>query len=539
METLKKAYDRLTFQMKVIILTSLLICSIFFALSIYIKSVIAENIEDEVGKKALAVSNTIAQSPSVIAAFDEEHPESVIQPFTKGIQEAIDAEFIVVGNKAEVRYSHTMIDRIGKQMVGDDNKRALEKGESYVSKNEGSLGLSIRGKSPIIQDGEIIGVVSVGYLLTDVNQMVKEKNQPIIMLLITFLGVGLMGSLFIAKHLKKLLFHMEPYEIAEVLLQKNAILQSAKEGIIAVDSNNRITLMNHSAKEILQIADLDEHDIVKQPLTYFTDIPLLEYAADEIYSEDREYILNHDIVLLNIFALKEAQKNYGAVATFRKKTDLEKVTKELSTIKQYADGLRSQAHEFSNKTHTILGLLQLGHHEEAIEFIREDEEIAANRHQVIMHQITDPVIQGLLIAKYNQANEKGIVFDVNEESQLSKLSSLKHREVVLKVLGNLIDNACHAVREDPIISVFITDIGNDIIIEIDDNGPGISPKHEEKVFIKGYSTKNAKERGGTGLYLVKQAVSLLQGHIFLETSELSGARFVTIIPKGDSSHAED
>ena len=512
------------------IVISLLIFSVFIVLSIYIQSIVAQNMEEEVGQRALAVSKTIAQSPLIIDAFNDANPETIIQPFTKSIEEDIGAEFIVVGNENEIRYSHTLEDRIGKRMVGEDNERALKEGKAYVSKKEGSLGLSIRGKAPIINNGSVIGVVSVGFLLTDVKEMARERNQPIIILFLTFLVIGIIGSVFIAKHLRKLLFHMEPNEIAESLLQKEAILQSTKEGIIAVDRHNQITLLNDSAREILHMEQLPNHAFINQPLNKFVDIPLLKYANEQLYIEDREYILNNEVVLLNIFSLKENDQEYGAVATFRRKTELEKVTKELSMVKQYADGLRSQAHEYSNKIHTILGLLQLGHQEEAIDFIKKDHQIQTHDHQVIMDQIQDPVVQGLLIAKYNQANEKGISLEVDEESQLRKLPSLQHRDVILKVLGNLIDNAYVAVEENPLVTVFITDIGNDIIIEIDDNGPGIKPEDEALIFKHGYSTKS-KQDHGTGLFLVKQAITSLKGDIFLEASELQGARFVIIIPK--------
>lgn len=519
------------------ILTSLLIFFIFIALSVYIQSIIAQNIEDEVGQRALAVSNTIAQSPEIIAAFDEDHPEQTIQPLTKAIQEDIGAEFIVVGNTKEVRYSHSHEDRIGKQMVGDDNERALLHGESYASKREGSLGSSIRGKSPIIKDNEIIGVVSVGYLLDDVKQIAREKNQPILFLLITFLGIGILGSIFIAKHLKKLLFNMEPNEIAESFLQKEAILQSTKEGIIAVDDHNRITLLNESAKAILQMEGSSDSEFIMQPLDSVADIPLLQYVEQGQSMEDREVIFGNDIVLMNTFAIKEGTQTFGVVATFRRKTDLEKVTKELSTIKQYTEGLRSQTHEFSNKIHTILGLLELGHHKEAMDYIRQDYDIQTSRHHALIDTIAEPAVQGLLIAKYNQANEKGIDFKLSEDSQLSKVTSIPYRDVILKVLGNMIDNAFHAVKDIPTVTVFMTDIGQDIIIEIDDNGPGIDVEDERHIFTYGFSTSGEEGRG-TGLYLVKQAVTLLNGDVFIEASELKGTRFVIIIPKEGSSHGE-
>lgn len=530
MHLLKTAYKRLKFQTKVMTLISLLILVIFIALSFYIQSIMTQNIEDEVGEKALAVAVTLSKNSQLVEAFDLKNPEETIQPWANSIEENIDAEFVVVGNKDEIRYSHTLDNRVGKKMVGNDNTRALEKAEAYISKKEGSLGLSIRGKAPIIKNDEVIGVISVGYLLDDVNQLVQENNQPIFILLIIFLIIGVIASIFIGKYLKKLLFNMEPYEIAESFLQKKAILQSTKEGIIAVDSNNNVSLINESAKQILQLQNIADEAILKQDLTKFVDIPIHHYAYANDSVVDQEIILNHDIILMNSFLLKEGNDLYGAVATFRRKTELEDVTKELSTIKQYADGLRAQAHEYSNKIHTILGMLQLNHIEEAKQFMKQDFHTYTTQHDIITTTIKEPSIQALLIAKYNQASEKGIKFELISESTLEKLPSINYRDALLKVLGNLIDNAFYVVENNPKVNLLITDIGKEIIIEIDDNGPGVAKSDEQFIFEDGFSTRDT-DKHGTGLYIVKKAVTLLKGDIFLETSELGGACFVVIIPK--------
>src|SRR5699024_12135208 len=125
--------------------------------------------------------------------------------------------------------------------------------------------------------------------------------------------------------------------------------------IIVVDLCNKIKLMKTSEMHILQ---LDEKMIGK-PLEEVVSLPLLRYAMEETPQEDAEYMLNNEAVLLNVMPLKKGHELYGAVATFRKKTDLEKVTQELTSIKQYSEGLRAQTHEFSNKIHTLYGLLQL------------------------------------------------------------------------------------------------------------------------------------------------------------------------------------
>lgn len=525
-------YQRLRFQTKVMILTNLLILGIFIALSVYVHAVISHNIEEEVGKKALAVSNTIAEMPEIINAFDEKHPEYTIQPFTKSIRETIDAEFIVVGNQDEIRYSHTLEERIGKKMVGDDNGRALIEGESYISKQVGSIGLSVRGKSPIWKDGTIIGVVSVGYSIEDINELVWQKNKPIILLFLLFLFIGIAGSMLIAKHLKKLLHEMEPHEIAEIYMQKEAVLQSTKEGIIAVDVDNTITLFNTSAKQILHMDQVPNDKIIGQPMERFVDFALFTYATNQRSVDDQEYILANEMVFMNTLPLERKGVVYGAIATFRKKTDMEQITKELSSIKQYTEGLRSQTHEFSNKMHTILGLLQLQYEQEAIDFIREEMNMETTNNPVMMNDIKEPAVQGLLIAKYNQANEQGIHFEILEGSQLEVVLSATYRDVILKVLGNIIDNAFMAVKETqhPTVFLFMTDIGADIVIEMDDNGPGIQQGKADQLFKDGYTTKQ-NHGHGKGLFLVKKAIHVLKGDIFLETSELKGARFVVIIPK--------
>src|SRR5699024_12431259 len=100
---------------------------------------------------------TIDHSPDTIKGVEESDPSRVLQPLANSIQEEIDAEYIVIVNTEEIRYAHPIEDRLGKKMVGDDNERALEKGEAYISEEEASVGPAIRGKSPAIENGELLG----------------------------------------------------------------------------------------------------------------------------------------------------------------------------------------------------------------------------------------------------------------------------------------------------------------------------------------------------------------------------------------------
>src|SRR5699024_9663563 len=99
MRTLQNWYTNLKFQTKVMLLLNFLIVIVFIALSFYIHLIIVQNIQDEVGKKALATSTTISNSLTIINSFDEEDPSAKIQAYTQSIQDKIDAEFIVIGNQ--------------------------------------------------------------------------------------------------------------------------------------------------------------------------------------------------------------------------------------------------------------------------------------------------------------------------------------------------------------------------------------------------------------------------------------------------------
>ncbi|MEH7484167.1 sensor histidine kinase, partial [Neobacillus drentensis] len=129
------------------------------------KNIMESNLKHEKGTKALSVAQSISNMPDIQKAFSNSDPAASIQPIAEKIRKQIGAEFIVIGNRKEIRYSHPDPNRLGQKMVGGDNDRVF-KGESVISESIGTLGPSLRGKAPIFSGGEVIGVVSVGYLQT-------------------------------------------------------------------------------------------------------------------------------------------------------------------------------------------------------------------------------------------------------------------------------------------------------------------------------------------------------------------------------------
>lgn len=519
---------RITFGLKgkMIGLISLLIFLVFLIFAVYLVRYISDMVEEQTGQKALSLAHAVANMPEVKDAFKLDDPASSIQKIITPIQQASGAEFIVVGNKEGIRYSHPDPDFIGKEMVGGDNRRAIQDGESYQSKKRGTLGLSIRGKVPIKENGVVIGVVSVGFLNTNIQDIIDDKSTPLIIALILAILLGIIGAVLITNYIKRILLHMEPEQISQLYYQNKAILQSTHEGMIAVDPSGNMTAVNRKAREIIG-TDADESAFLGKSIRILLPVPL---QVEQVIL-DQELILGDTIILLNGVALQGDQA--GAVYTFRKKTELEGVVKELSRIKQYANAQRAFTHEFSNKMHIILGLLQNNENDKAMRFIRKEDDSQISRLNFLTNRITDPLLQALLQGKYNQANEWGIRMTIHEESRMMTSFSLEQQNAILTALGNIVENALEAVKgQNGVreVTIYFTDIGNDCVFEIQDSGIGIEEALLEKIFTQGFTSKEGDYRG-IGLALSKKMINDIGGEILVESGEVLGTSFIIIMPK--------
>src|SRR5690606_26216018 len=172
--------------------------------------------------------------------------------------------------------------------------------------------------------------------------------------------------------------------------------------------------------------------------------------------------------------------------------------------------------------------------EEAISYIQRESSVQKNWIRLLIEKIFDSKVSGLLLGKINQASELGVEITIQEDSILATHLSEMQSEALLTAIGNLIDNAIDSVKKVPPIqrkiAIFFTDIGNDIIFEIDDSGEGVPAQYINMIFKQGFTLKEG-EHGGFGLPLTKRLVERLGGELYLEEGDLGGANFVLSIPK--------
>ncbi|MBT2218464.1 sensor histidine kinase [Virgibacillus dakarensis] len=521
---------RVSLQTKILGLITSLILFVTILLAGIISYMESEETEENIGKRALNVATAVSFMPTVREAFELDDPAAVIQPLVEKIRKKVGAEYIVVGNADSIRYAHPDESKLGKHMVGGDNAKALVHGQYYTSKATGSLGPALRGKAPIFNgQGNIIGIVSVGFMVEDIKVIVLKKLLKISSVALLVLVFGIIGGVLLARNIRKDTLGLEPYEIASLYRDRNAILQSIKEGIIAIDKDGYISMMNPSARKILSL----HHDIkFKKIEEIIPNTEMYQVLQTGELKKDEEMALKDREIIVNRTPIIENGKVVGVVASFRDKTEVNEMLNALSDVRKYSEDLRAQTHEFTNKLYVLSGLLQLGHYAEAIELIQKESALHLNQNKVVFEQIQDKTVQAILLGKISKASEKKISFTIDDNSSLDIVPKQIDMVKLITILGNLIDNAMEAVEanETKHVTFFTTDLGEDIIFEIADNGRGIPEDTIANIFETGFSTKGKYDRG-YGLASVKEIVDELKGSIVVHNQPDGGAVFSVFIPK--------
>jgi two-component system CitB family sensor kinase len=514
-------------------ITGLVLLNIIFVL-VLVMSVLSYMLVhsqfEEVGEDALMLARIVANMPQIQRAFHEKDPASLIQPLAEDIRRQTGAEFIVVGNMQLIRYSHPNPALIGKTMVGGDDDLVLN-GQESITEAIGTLGLSIRGKAPIFDENHRqIGVVSVGFLVDDIWK--KAVSLWFKMLGVGFIGLlmGMIGAHLLSGHIKRQILNLEPLEIAFLVQKQKAILESIREGVLAVDSAGHIAACNPEAKRLL---GLEGDDLTGRPLREAVPHPrLVQILKEGPDHHDQPMIIGNSLVIVNRVSVRLQEREIGAVATFREKTELEEIERRLADVNRYAEALRSQRHEFMNKLHTISGLIQLGEHETARELIAQVHQEQQELLEFFLSRIHDSAVVGILIGKMHRAKELGIELTVDPHSHLRE--ACPHREIIVTILGNAIDNAVEALasRETPApdarIQVYINDQSEQILVSVKDNGPGIDPSLGEQIFEDGVTTKGPGR--GFGLSLLAKLVANAGGNLAILSSS-EGATLEARLPQ--------
>lgn len=509
---------------------------------------------EEYGERALAVARTVASDPEVrslveqFSAVDtagtDAAPAGVLaggalQRAAEGARTRTDALFVVITDDRGLRLAHPDPTVLG-QRVSTDPSGALA-GNEVVEQERGTLGDSVRAKVPVLALGStdvVVGEVSVGISTTAVRtELVKDLvNGGLVTGAVLLLGLA--GSTLLARRWKRLTLGLEPEELAELVREQEAVLHGIGEGVVAIDPNGVVTVVNDEARALLSIDG--------KPGMRIEDIGLTPRLLEVIESPTAEPVLaavNEVVVVAAARKVLRDNRNLGTVLTVRDRTDVETLTRQLDAVQSMSAVLRAQRHEFANRMHLVSGLLHEGHPDRASQYIDEILGVGPRSETVEgIDALSDAYLRSFLTAKAAHARESGVRMVLGENTWVG--GEVAVPVDVTTVLGNLVDNAIDAarlgVRRPAEVEVELVQDGSTLHIVVVDSGDGVDLKVDQ-VFVEGVSTKSTADSPGgrgVGLALSRQIARTRGGDVTLadvggqitDENERGGAVFIASIP---------
>ncbi|WP_308121972.1 ATP-binding protein [Streptomyces sp. TRM70350] len=398
------------------------------------------------GRRVSALAEQLAANPLVRGQLVLPLPREALAPLVNATQSQSGVTSVTVADADGQIVSSTDPTAIGE---------ALPLGDGAVEGRGWSGELTLDGgrervaQVPVLGAtrenlGRHLGTVMIGEASPTVWQRLSGASSYLLAYLGIASGLGLAGSLLLARRVKRQTLGLEPREIAGLAEHREAMLYGIAEGVVALDPQHRLTLVNEMGRRLL---DLPEDCVGRSLADLGVEGRLRDVlAGDRDGAADKrdEVVIRHGRVLvMNRMTVRKDGRLLGSVTTLRDRTELARLEREIGSFRSSSELLRAQAHEFANQLHTISGLIQIGEQEEVVRYIRALNQRRQSLDITLSRRVRDTTVAALLMAKSSQAAERKVHLRISDNTALDRLTPEDAADVAT-VVGNLVDNAVDA-----------------------------------------------------------------------------------------------
>lgn len=351
--------------------------------------------------------------------------------------------------------------------------------------------------------------------------------------------------------------------------RSTAMLEGVADGVLVTDNQNSITLFNQAAEEILH---LEQAAVVGRSLDNFlglfgaaaqpwmaairgwSDAPGGGHPEGELYSE-RLLLDDGRVVSVHLAPVYSGSEFLGTVSIFRdithqvevdrlKSEFVATVSHELRTpltpIKGYvefmmmggAGELNEQQKEFMDIIKNNIDRLSVLVNDLLDVSRIEAGKVALSMQPLNLNEIAAEVIE--YVERRSQEESRPMDFQLHTNATLP--SAYGDAERVRQILSNLVDNAYRYTPESGQINVRLKALDGYLQVDVADNGIGIYPDEQQRIFDRFYRGENhlvmASSGTGLGLAIVKELVEMHNGRIWVESRGMpgEGSTFSFILP---------
>ena len=455
------------------------------------------------------VAEAIAQSPILL---EQEQDSLVLNEYLDSLKDTLDnIDVISVVDSNFVRLYHSNHELIGTVYDGTVPKFDGEDEGYYAANDHGPSGTQRRAYAAIYdEDGNYIGFVMAIMLMQNIHKETWQAALIFVLITIAAILMELLISTEMSSKIKRSLMGYEPDVFSAMYRIRDNILESLDEGIIAIDNEGNVQFVNGAAEGMLNQIESG--------------------LATRIVGENINNLqLGSETLVIDRMPIKEKGICVGEIAILHDRAEYTKLMEDLTGTRYLVDSMRANNHDFTNKLHVILGLIQMEMYDKAVSYIENITIVQRSTISKIMNTIQEPAVAALLIGKTARASELNVKFVLREGCFYSNADMQLPSELLVTIIGNLIENAFEAmndtmdydVQKELIFGIYSRP--GAVLITTDDTGVGISEENLHRIFDNGFSTKG--EGRGTGLYQVKEMVERYGGVIAVESQEGVGSSF--------------
>lgn len=476
-----------------------------------------------------AIAETGASTEAIRVALTDTSKQGILPPAADRLRALSGADYVVITDADRRILASPNPTAIGDRLDLADSP--VLSGQAWTGMTTADGHRFVTAHVPVVASAAVVGVVATGRRYPPLGERLITAA-PSLLVYLGIAGVlGVAGSLLLARRVKRQTLGLEPVEITRLVEHREAMLHGIKEGVIGLDTENRVTLISDAAIPLLGLPSRARgrrlEDLAIPPGLYDA---LTEDSGDG----DRIVAIGDRIVTLNRMPLVTDGEPVGSVTTMRDRTDLIALRNELDVTRTTTEALRAQAHEFSNQLHAIAGLLELQEYDEVRHYVSRVSGTRAELSHEVTSRVADPSVAALLIAKGSLATEQGCTLRVHDDTSLGPLDEDLSADLVT-VVGNLVDNGLEAARPG-VVEVQLTESENDVAIRVRDSGAGVPDELREKIFQRGFSTKDGvgTDGRGFGLALIRVICERRGGRLTVESpgeGSSWGTEFVARLPR--------
>ena len=484
-------------------------------------------LEEKIDEILQSTVITLAESRQVHQALEEGRcPEELMDYLDSVVQNTTDLDVITIADHRAVRIYHVNRERIGGKFVGGDEGPVLE-GKRYFSDATGTMGYQHRFFSPVLgENGDIIGFV----MASTTQQRMQMLNRDISRTYLNLMGLltvcTLILSAVLAVYLRNTLRGAKPEDLVRTYLTQNDILNSLEEGLISLDREGRVRLVNEAAETTLGI---------REELLMYRNVDdvLRDGEGGSLRGITGENLLSsHPNLMVSSILMKSGSPWARQVLILNDKSEAFRRAEQLSGTRHIVSTLRANNHEFMNRLQVISGLLQMGRIQEAMGYIGQISVTHADLVAPVMQLIHNSNVAALILGKMSTLRELDIQMTLLANSRLPEHSRFLTSGELVSVVGNLLENAIEAVNavsddRSRTIDLQITEDEQGLLILISDSGVGIAPEHIPLIHKSGFSTKAAEGRG-VGMSLIMGIVEHREGSLEVDSELGAGTTFTLI-----------